>query len=68
MSLYKELKDSLIQIVKNAGYEEENIALETSNRKDLYNKKVKSQYSAPSAGYCDFYFQKHPKPNKEQKP
>ena len=35
MSLYKELKDSLIQIVKNAGYEEENIALETSNRKDL---------------------------------
>ena len=35
MRLYKELKDSLIQIVKNAGYEEENIALETSNRKDL---------------------------------
>lgn len=35
MSLFSELKNDLKNIVKNAGYDEETIALETSNRKDL---------------------------------
>lgn len=35
MSLFSELKKDLKNIVKNAGYDEETIALETSNRKDL---------------------------------
>ncbi len=35
MSLFSELKNDLKEIVKNAGYDEEKIALETSNRKDL---------------------------------
>ena len=39
-----------------------------SHRLPQYNKKVKSQYSATSAGYCDLFFRTVPKPNKEQKP
>ena len=35
MSLFSELKKDLKNIVKNAGYDEETIALEISNRKDL---------------------------------
>ncbi len=35
MSLLKEFEESLKTIVKNAGYEVENLSLETSNRKDL---------------------------------
>lgn len=35
MSLFSELKNDLKEIVINAGYDEETIALETSNRKDL---------------------------------
>ena len=35
MSLFSELKKDLKKIVKNDGYDEETIALETSNRKDL---------------------------------
>lgn len=35
MSLFSELKKDLKNIVKNAGYDEETIVLETSNRKDL---------------------------------
>lgn len=35
MSLFSELKNDLKNVVKNAGYDEETIALETSNRKDL---------------------------------
>jgi hypothetical protein len=32
----------------------------------LYNKKVKSQYSAPSAGYCDFFCRTVPSPTKNK--
>lgn len=32
----------------------------------IYNKKVKSQYSAPSAGYCDFFFRTIPSPIKSK--
>lgn len=32
----------------------------------IYNKKVKSQYSAPSAGYCDFFFRTVPSPIKSK--
>lgn len=32
----------------------------------MYNKKVKSQYSAPSAGYCDFFFRIVPSPTKNK--
>ena len=35
MSIFKELETSLKEIIKNAGYDEETIALETSNRRDL---------------------------------
>lgn len=35
MSIYTELKQELKQILKNAGYEVETLALETSNRRDL---------------------------------
>ena len=35
MSIYKELKDSLKQIIENAGYQEESVFLEPSNRRDL---------------------------------
>lgn len=35
MSIFKELKQDLKEIVKNAGYEVENLALEISNRRDL---------------------------------
>lgn len=35
MSIFKELKKDLKQIVLNAGYEVETLALETSNRRDL---------------------------------
>jgi arginyl-tRNA synthetase len=35
MSILKELQKDIKEIVKNAGYEEEVLALETSNRKDL---------------------------------
>ena len=35
MSLLKELKEDIKKIVKNAGYEIDNLAIETSNRKDL---------------------------------
>ena len=35
MSIYKELKQELKEILKQAGYEVENLAIETSNRRDL---------------------------------
>ncbi len=35
MSLYKELEEDLKEIIKKAGFEEENISLTPSNRKDL---------------------------------
>ena len=35
MSIYKELKDSLKQIIANAGYQEDSIYIEPSNRRDL---------------------------------
>ena len=35
MSIYKELKDSLKQIIENAGYQEDSIYIEPSNRRDL---------------------------------
>ena len=35
MSIYKELKQELKKILKNAGYEVETLSLETSNRRDL---------------------------------
>ena len=35
MSIYTDLKQELKQILKNAGYEVETLALETSNRRDL---------------------------------
>ena len=35
MSIYTELKKELKTILKNAGYEVETLALETSNRRDL---------------------------------
>ena len=35
MSILKELEKDLKEIIKNAGYEEETISLEPSNRRDL---------------------------------
>ena len=35
MSIFKELENDLKSIIHNAGYDEETIALETSNRRDL---------------------------------
>ena len=35
MSIYKELKDNLKQIIANAGYQEDSIYIEPSNRRDL---------------------------------
>ena len=35
MSILNNLKEDLKAIIKNAGYEEENLALEPSNRRDL---------------------------------
>ena len=35
MSLYKEVEEDLKEIIKKAGFEEENISLTPSNRKDL---------------------------------
>ena len=32
----------------------------------MYNKKVKSQYPAPSAGYCDFFSEPSPSPKKNK--
>lgn len=38
-----------------------------SHRLPQYNKKVKSQYSAPSAGYCDLFFQNRPQAQQRTK-